>query len=69
MNRARGGQLELPLFLSLFQPDVEADGRAGEVEVRAELVFEKALIAEVHGLGLVGEEHKRGRRGCGRADL
>src|SRR5260370_34858363 len=41
----------------------EKHGSGDEIEFGAELVFEEALVAEVQGNFLVGEEQKRGRRG------
>src|ERR1700734_2588159 len=54
---------------TLFQALREANGRAGEVEFGAQLVFEEALIAEVQRLELISEKHKRGRRGSGLRDV
>ena len=54
---------------TLFQALREANGRAGEVEFGAQLVFEEALIAKVQRLELISEKHKRGRRGSGLCDV
>src|SRR6266852_2446697 len=48
---------------SLLHPLQEANRRAGEIKLVAELVFEKALVAEVQPPGLVGEQHEGRRRG------
>jgi hypothetical protein len=54
---------------TLFQALREANGRAGEVEFGAQLVFEEALIAEMQRLELIGEKHESRRRGSGLRDV
>ena len=54
---------------ALFEALIETDGRAGEIESGAELIFKEALIAEMQRLQLVGEEHEGGRRGGGLGDV
>src|ERR1700688_369545 len=68
MNTLRGrpcaaGRARSPLALFL-QALQETNGRAGEIETLAQLVFEEALVAEMQALGLIGEQNKCRRR-CG----
>src|SRR5271157_3245164 len=61
--------LNMAAFAALFEALGEADGSTGEIEGGAEAIFEEALIAEVQGLGLVGEEDEGGRGGGGLGDV
>src|ERR1700723_1195898 len=65
LRPAPGPQRPLDLAVAAL-PDAldEANGRAGEVEILAQTVFEEALVAEVQAFALVGEENEcRGRTG------
>src|SRR5215469_8836639 len=54
---------------ALLEALIETNGRAGEIEGGAQAIFEKALVAEMKRLQLIGEKHEGGRRGGGLGDV